>query len=83
MLLLKKDTAAAQVQLRQAADCARGFDEAPDFRLQGIRFYRGGEEVLSDSMGETAMDALRGVISQATAVREGLQTLLASCVRKG
>lgn len=82
VLLLKKDTAAAQVQLRQAADCARGFDAAPDFRLQGIRFYRGGEEVLSDSMGETAMDSLRRVLTAHADVKDVLLELLDGVLRE-
>ena len=82
-LLQQGRTLDAREQVRQAVRCAEQFDASPDFSLRGFRFYRGGEHVLSDGMGETAMDALRGVISQATAVREGLQTLLASCVRKG
>ncbi len=66
----------AREQMRQGVACARAFDAAPDFRLQGFRFYRGGELALSDGMGETAMDALRGTISQAGSVRDGLTTLL-------
>ncbi len=69
----------AREQMRQAVSCARQFDAAPDFRLQGFRFYHGGEHALSDGMGETALDALRSTIAQAGAVRDGLLTLLEAC----
>lgn len=66
----------AREQMRQAVACARRFDAQPDFSLQSFRFYHGGDHALSDGMGETAMDALRGAISHAGFVRDGLMTLL-------
>lgn len=66
----------AREQMRLAVGCARRFDAAPDYSLQGFRFYRGGERAMSDGMGETAMDALRRTIGHAPSVRDGLLTLL-------
>ncbi len=53
----------AHAALADATACAGRFDAAPDYSLSGIRFYRGEPRALTDSMGETAMDALRKVIS--------------------
>ena len=75
-MLQQGRTLDAREQMRQAVMSARDFDAAPDFRLQGFRFYRGGDRAMSDGMGETALDALRGVISHAGSVRDGLMTLL-------
>lgn len=69
----------AREQMRQAVASARRFDASPDFRLQGFRFYHGGDHALSDGMGETAMDALRGAIARTGSVRDGLTTLLEAC----
>lgn len=66
----------AREQLRQAVQCARQFDAAPDYTLRSIRFYRGEERTMSDGMGETAMDALRRTIEQNAPVRDALLTLL-------
>ncbi len=53
----------ARAAVGHAADCAVAFDAAPDYSLSSIRFYQGEEKALSDSMGETALDALRKVLS--------------------
>lgn len=76
VFLLMGSAASAEKQLQQAAICARAFDAAPDFRLRGIRFYRGGDEALSDSMGETAMDSLRRVLAAYPAVKDALLGML-------
>lgn len=78
-LLHQGRTLDGREQMRQAVLCARQFDAAPDFSLQSFRFYRGEERALADGMGETALDALRRVIAQAGAVRDGLLTLLGAC----
>lgn len=72
----------AREQMRQAVARARRFDAAPDFTLHGFRFYHGGDHALSDGMGETAMDALRGAISRTGSVRDGLTTLLEACTAR-
>lgn len=75
----------AREQLRQAVQCARQFDAAPDYSLQGFRFYRGEERAMSDGMGETAMEALRRIIDQNAPVRDAMLTLLEAVAggRKG
>lgn len=54
--------------LSRALEAARRFDAAPDYSFAGIRFYRGEEKVLSDSVGETAMAALHRSIEQSDEV---------------
>ena len=75
----------AREQLRQAVHCARAFDAAPDYRMQGFRFYHGEDRALADGMGETAMDAMHRIIDQNPSVRDAMLTLLESVTacRKG
>ena len=50
----------ARTHLRRAVEIARGFDAAPDYSMNHIRFYHGSEEsVAFDDCGETAMEAVR------------------------
>lgn len=76
VMLRMSHTLDAREQMRLAVSCARRFDAAPDYSLQGFRFYHGDDFALSDGMGETAFDALRRTIDQSPSVRDALKMLL-------
>lgn len=80
--LLMSRAAEAQEQLRLALTCARAFDEAPDYSLQGVRFYRGEDKALTDSMGETAMEALRRILTQNNDVKAALLHMMEDLAAK-
>lgn len=67
----------AELQLRQAIHCARRFDAAPSYSVNGFRFYWGEEKSILDITGETAMSAIARCIDRNDDARAELREIFA------
>lgn len=67
----------AELQLRQAIHCARRFDAAPSYSVNGFRFYWGEEKSILDIAGETAMSAIARCIDRYDDARAELREIFA------
>ena len=67
----------AELQLRQAIHCARRFDAAPSYSVNGFRFYWGEDKPILDIAGETAMSAIARCIDRYDDARVELREIFA------
>ena len=69
------DREAARTHLTRALAYARAFDAAPDYTMKHIRFTHGAEDMTTfDDCGETAMDAVRGLLKTDDPATDALLT---------
>ncbi len=76
-MLLMNRRSDAELQLRQAVHCARRFDSAPSYSVNGFRFYWGEDKPILDIAGETAMSAITRYIDRYSDTHAELHEMLA------